>query len=166
MPSKALVVDANILIRAVLGKRVRGMIETYCDEVSFFIAETAYAEAEEHLSRLVIKRGEDPEKPLTVLRALRNLVELIGSDVYAEFEADSRERLASAILRTGPFWLAHWRFAVQSGRKTPTSSGVEWPHGPPTAFRSFYESEAYEREARGGIAAAFVGTSYSSSSYS
>jgi hypothetical protein len=28
MPSKALVVDANILVRAVLGKRVREVIET------------------------------------------------------------------------------------------------------------------------------------------
>jgi hypothetical protein len=29
MPGKALVVDANILVRAVLGKRVRKVIEAY-----------------------------------------------------------------------------------------------------------------------------------------
>jgi hypothetical protein len=60
MPSKVLIVDANILIRAVLGKRVREVIETYCEEVSFFVPEAAYAEAEEHLPTLVIKRGGDP----------------------------------------------------------------------------------------------------------
>jgi predicted nucleic acid-binding protein len=90
MPSKALVVDANILVRAVLGKRVREVIETYCEEVSFFVPESAYAEAEQHLPRLVIKRGGDPEKALAFLRALRQVVELIGSNVYGEFEDEAR----------------------------------------------------------------------------
>lgn len=45
MPSRALVVDANILVRAVLGRRVREVIETYA--VSFFVPEVAFAEAEE-----------------------------------------------------------------------------------------------------------------------
>jgi predicted nucleic acid-binding protein len=85
MTGKALVVDANILVRAVLGKRVRTVIETYCDSVSFFVPEAAYAEAEEHLPRLVNKRGGDPERALAFLRALRHLVELIGSDVYGEW---------------------------------------------------------------------------------
>ena len=85
MTGKALVVDANILVRAVLGKRVRTVIETYCDSVSFFVPEAAYAEAEEHLPRLVNERGGDPERALAFLRALRHLVELIGSDVYGEW---------------------------------------------------------------------------------
>ena len=93
MPGKALVVDANILVRAVLGKRVREVIETYCEEVSLFVPEAAYAEAEEHLPRPVIKHGGDPEKALAFLRALRHLVKLVGSDVYGEFEAEARERL-------------------------------------------------------------------------
>jgi len=71
MPGKALVVDANILVRAVLGKRVRDVIETYCEEVSFFIPEAAYAEAEEHLPRLAIKRGGDPETALAFLPRLK-----------------------------------------------------------------------------------------------
>ena len=94
MPSKALVVDANILVRAVLGKRVREVIETYGGDVSFFVPESAYAEAEEHLAELVIKRGGDPEKALALLRSLGRLMELIGSEVYGEFEAEARERLA------------------------------------------------------------------------
>lgn len=94
MPSKALVVDANILVRAVLGTRVRGVIETYAGEVSFFVPESAYAEAEEHVAELVTKRGGDPEKALSLLRALRRLVELIGTEVYGEFEVEARERLA------------------------------------------------------------------------
>ena len=62
MPSRALVVDANILVRAVLGRRVRELIETYTGKVSFFVPESAYAEAEEHLAALVIKRGGVQER--------------------------------------------------------------------------------------------------------
>jgi hypothetical protein len=35
MPRRALVVDANILVRAVLGKRVHEVIEAYAEDVSF-----------------------------------------------------------------------------------------------------------------------------------
>ena len=51
MPGKALVIDANILVRAVLGKRVREIIETYAEQASLFVPEVAYAEAEEQLPR-------------------------------------------------------------------------------------------------------------------
>jgi predicted nucleic acid-binding protein len=94
MPSKALVVDANILVRAVLGRRVREVIETHAGDVSFFVPESAYAEAEEHLATLVATRGGDPETAMKLLRSLGRMVELIGSEVYDEFEAEARERLA------------------------------------------------------------------------
>lgn len=94
MPDRALVLDANILIRAVLGNRVRTLIEAYAETVAFFVPETAYFEAEEHLAALVTKRGGDPEKALALLRSLAGLVDLIGADVYSVFEAEARNRLA------------------------------------------------------------------------
>jgi len=95
MPNKALVVDANILVRAVLGKRVREVIEAYAEDTSFFVPESAFAEAEEHLPALVAKRGGDPEKALSLLRSLRSLVVVIGSEVYGDMEVEARERLAT-----------------------------------------------------------------------
>lgn len=94
MPNSALVVDANILVRAVLGKRVRAVIEEFAESTSFFVPDAAYAEAEECLPSLVMKHGGDPEKALSLLRTLRNLMVPIGSDVYGEFEAEARRRLA------------------------------------------------------------------------
>jgi predicted nucleic acid-binding protein len=91
---KALVVDANILVRAVLGRRVREVIETHAEDVLWFVPESAYVEAEEHLAALVVKHGGDPEKALVLLRCLAHLMELIGSEVYGEFEVEARERLA------------------------------------------------------------------------
>jgi hypothetical protein len=75
MPGKALVIDANILVRAVLGKRARRVIETYADSVLFFVPDAAYTEAEENLPSLVLRRGGDPEKALTLLRSFGQRVE-------------------------------------------------------------------------------------------
>jgi hypothetical protein len=101
MAGKTLVPDANILVRAVLGNRVREVIEAHCEEVVFLVPETAYQEAEENLPALVIGRGGDPEKALALLRTLRHLVEPIGIEVYGEFEALARERTAGATRMTG-----------------------------------------------------------------
>lgn len=94
MPSKTLVVDANILVRAVLGRRYSFGVSFEHLAYTFFVPESAYAEAEEHVASLAIKRGGDPEKALAVLSSLGRLVELIGSEVYSEFEVEARERLA------------------------------------------------------------------------
>jgi predicted nucleic acid-binding protein len=135
MPGKALVVDANILVRAVLGRRVRELIEAHCETVSFFVPEVAYAEAEEHLPELAIKRGGDPEKWLALLRALGHLVELIGRDIYGEFEAEALERLgkrdpddwpilASALALCCPIWTEDTDF-FGCGVATWTSDRVQ-----------------------------------------
>jgi len=150
MPSRAVVIDANILVRAVLGKRVREVIERYAGQVTFFVPEVAYAEAEEHLPALVIKRDGDPEKALKFLRSMRGLVELIGSEVYGEFEGDARERIGGReIRRTGLYWPRHWRSDAPSGQKTPTSSGAEFPHGLPAASRCFCATLRNSRECIG-----------------
>lgn len=95
MPSRALVLDANILIRAVLGNRVRRMLETYSGRVTFFLPAEAYAEAVDHLEALVVRRGGDPAKAVSTLGAVARLVEIIGKEVYEAYEKEARERLGS-----------------------------------------------------------------------
>lgn len=57
MPRRRLVVDANILIRAVLGRRVRLLIADACDRVSFYVAEANYDEATHYLAELAPAGG-------------------------------------------------------------------------------------------------------------
>jgi PIN domain-containing protein len=47
MPNRALVLDANIPIRAVLGVRVRRILETFTGRASFFVSELALSEAQD-----------------------------------------------------------------------------------------------------------------------
>ena len=53
MSNKAIVLDANILIRAVLGKRVRALILGNADSVQFFAPDVAYADARKYLPALL-----------------------------------------------------------------------------------------------------------------
>jgi predicted nucleic acid-binding protein len=89
-----LVLDANILIRAVLGRRIREILEQYAPlGIRFLAPDVAYADAERYLPALLAKRGK-PEADLpAALRYLRNLVEPIESEIYQFHQEDARERL-------------------------------------------------------------------------
>ena len=57
MSGKAIVLDTNILIRAVLGKRVREIIVANAETVQFFAPDVANADARKYLPALLEKRG-------------------------------------------------------------------------------------------------------------
>ena len=127
--------DANILIRAVLGNRVRRILEYHADSVSFFVPESAYIEAEIHLVTLVTKRGGDPASALALLRTMAALVDFVSPDVYVGFEVEARRRLgardpddwpilASAIALGCPIWTEDTDF-FGCGVATWTSSSVK-----------------------------------------
>ena len=135
MASRAVILDANILIRAVLGNRVRRILEKYADRISFFIPESAYLEAEEHLAVLVTKRGGDPAKALALLRAMVALADLVSAALYGDYEAEARKRLgsrdpsdwpilASALALGCPIWTEDTDF-FGCGVATWTSNRVE-----------------------------------------
>jgi predicted nucleic acid-binding protein len=135
MSNRALVLDANILIRAVLGIRVRQILETYADSVSFFVPELALSEAQKHLATLVTRRGGDPAKALRLLDATVGLVDLVSPDLYGDHETEARKRLgtrdpddwpilASALALGCPIWTEDTDF-FGCGVATWTSNSVE-----------------------------------------
>ena len=89
-----IVLDANILIRAVLGKRVRQLLETYAVHgVRFYAPEVAYADAKRYLPALLSKLGKSDTDVPAALAYLESLVEPIGQDGYGFFEVEARQRL-------------------------------------------------------------------------
>jgi hypothetical protein len=54
---RMLVLDANILLRAVLGVRVRSLIETYSGDVPMFVPAHCVSEVREYLPSLCAKRN-------------------------------------------------------------------------------------------------------------
>lgn len=92
--AKLLVPDANILIRAVLGKRVRSILVQYGGRVSFVAPDAAFSEAEEHLPTILGKAGAPVAEGLKVLDAVGKVVESIGRETYSAFETAAKRRLA------------------------------------------------------------------------
>jgi len=86
MSRKAIVLDANILIRAVLGKRVRELILQNAATVKFFTADVAYSDARKYLPSILAKRGIHWDAPLALLSRLESIVQSVtpGCPVWTE----------------------------------------------------------------------------------
>ena len=94
MSNKAIVLDANILIRAVLGKRVREILIEHAATVKFFAPDVAYADARRHLPALLTKRGISSSAAINVLDGLEWIVQSIDIELYAGQQQQALQRIA------------------------------------------------------------------------
>lgn len=77
---KKLVVDANILIRAVFGERVYELLKKYGDAVEFYSPDRCIEEARKHLSRIAAQQKFPLELAETVLDQLtENLILVVDA---------------------------------------------------------------------------------------
>jgi len=91
---KKIVLDANILIRAVLGKKVRGILEQYSSTGQFFTPEVCYQDALKYLPPLFEKRNLPVQPALDVLEQLTCLIDIIDDSLYRLYEKEARQRIA------------------------------------------------------------------------
>jgi len=94
MSGKAIVLDANILIRAVLGKRVRELIFDNVETVKFFAPDVAYVDARKYLPALLKKRGVDSDAAMRVLDGLEGIVQPIELELYQGMQQQALQRIA------------------------------------------------------------------------
>ena len=95
MTNKAIVLDANILIRAVLGKRVLALILDNAATVKFFAPEVAYGDARKYLPALLEKRGVASSAALKMLDRLESIVQPIDSELYEGMHQKALQRIAA-----------------------------------------------------------------------
>jgi len=89
-----IVLDANILIRAILGRRVRELITTYASkDVRFLAPDLAFDDAGKYLPHFAKKRNKAQADLAASLDYLKILVEAVPADLYSTFEAEARQRL-------------------------------------------------------------------------
>jgi predicted nucleic acid-binding protein len=94
MNGKAIVLDANILIRAVLGTRVRELIHDNAATVKFFAPDVAYADARKYLPALLRKRGVEANAAMLVLDRLESIVRPIDAELYEGMQLQALQRIA------------------------------------------------------------------------
>ena len=138
-----IVLDANILVRAILGRRVRQLLETYAAKgVRFFSPDVAFRDAAKYLPQLLQKRGHAADGVTESFKYLRTLVERVTPELYAALEdrrppkiaRSGRKRLAGAGSRAGTIlfgldggcgllWHRHRSLDHESRRDFPRAVG-------------------------------------------
>ena len=94
MSKKTLVLDANILIRAVLGPRVRKLLMENAEAIKFFAPDSAYDEARKYLPALLQKRDLASKPAMVVLDLLVTLVEPMELELYENLKEAALKRIA------------------------------------------------------------------------
>lgn len=95
MKHKSIVVDANIVIRAVLGKKVFELIKKHAHHVKFYTPDVCFQDAQIYLPGLFEKRGRSPEIALQMLSTLIPLLQVIDESVYQSLEVSAKMRIGS-----------------------------------------------------------------------
>ena len=85
-PRRGLVLDANILMRAVLGRRVGELLERYEDSAAFYSPDICFDDARHYLSQVLDKRGLKVESALVILEEVSHLVVPVDRSLYGDYE--------------------------------------------------------------------------------
>ena len=96
MTARAIVLDANILVRAVLGARVSELLAAHASQATFLAPDTAFDEAREHLPALLAKRGKSAEAiqaALAKLDALAPVIVPVPAESYLPFKDRALARI-------------------------------------------------------------------------
>ena len=133
--ARALVLDANILLRAILGTRVRTLIERYAEQVMLLTPQSCVAETREYLPLLCVERRWDAAPALQLLDALLTGIHVVDNVSLVDVEEEAKRRIASrdpddwpvvalAIALNAPVWTEDRDF-FGAGVATWTTKNVE-----------------------------------------
>lgn len=95
MSSRYIILDANILVRAVLGKRVPALLDQYGGEITFLAPSLAFSEAARHIPTIALKRGNDPSDLLESLDRVRLTVGIVSENVTSPLKSSALARVGS-----------------------------------------------------------------------
>jgi predicted nucleic acid-binding protein len=90
---RGLILDANILMRAVFGKCVLHLLEKYEDEARFYTPDVCFHDAERYIPLVSKDRGFDFDLGLAVLHQVGRIVERVDRSLYEEHENAARGRI-------------------------------------------------------------------------
>jgi predicted nucleic acid-binding protein len=132
---RGLVLDANILMRAVLGRRVGELLERYEDSATFYSPDICFDDARHYLSQVLERRGLNVESGLVILEEAGQLVVPVDRSLYGDYERLARERIelrdpddwpvvAVALMLNLPIWTED-RDLFGSGIATWTTDRIE-----------------------------------------
>jgi len=97
MPARPIVLDANILIRFVLGEKVPALLAAHAATIDFLAPDTAFEEARKHLPTILLARGDDGTGEAAAMDELEAVTTIV-----TPVPASSNDRMrAPALARIG-----------------------------------------------------------------
>lgn len=132
---KPLVLDANILLRAVFGVKVLAILESHEDVAAFYSPDVCFEDARKYIPDIAARRNFDPAVGLALLDQIARIVEIVDRSLYEDFEELALARISSrdpedwpvvatALMLAAPIWTEDQDF-FGSGVATWTSNRIE-----------------------------------------
>ena len=97
MTPRTIVLDANVPMRAVLGRRVAELLQAFAPQVTFLVPDVAFDDVREHLAAVLTKRGE-----LAALRQAQHKLAALHTAVQAVDPVEYQAKKPTALARIGP----------------------------------------------------------------
>lgn len=91
--SRRIVLDANILVRAVLGVKVGSLLNKYAESIDFCAPTVAFADASEHLPAIMEKRGIGTDDLSASIEAVRLLISEVPHGVTDAVRDEALRRI-------------------------------------------------------------------------
>lgn len=112
---KGIVLDANVLLSAVFGRRIRQLLDMYEERVAFYSPTSCLQETRKYIPSIAERRGINANQALEMLESVCAMIEFVDADLYRELENDAHERIdsrdpndwpvvATALMLNLPIW--------------------------------------------------------------
>jgi predicted nucleic acid-binding protein len=135
LTKRGVVLDANILVRGVLGVRVPGLFSQHQPRIAFLAPPLAFEESAKHLGNIAQKRGDKPARFQNYLADLREFVTQLSPETISPFRGEALARIggrdpddwpvvAAALASDCPIWTEDHDF-FGCGIPTWTTATIE-----------------------------------------
>ncbi|STX81583.1 Predicted nucleotide-binding protein [Legionella busanensis] len=102
MSLKSIVLDANILIRSVLGEAVRNIIIQYHEKIDFFVPDVCLMDAVKYIPQIFEKRNMPSKPAMALLEKLKTLFNIVDKEIYMQYSHDAKERMKARDINDWP----------------------------------------------------------------
>ena len=112
--SRPLVIDANVLMNVVFGKRARQILRSSVASTSYYTPDQCIADARKHVPVVAAIKQVDSKQAIAALEDFLGIIQIVDAAFLADHEASARARLprdpddwpiaAAALALECPIW--------------------------------------------------------------
>lgn len=102
MSLKSIVIDANIVIRAILGERVRNLIIQHYKAVDFFVPDVCLDDTRKYIPQVFEKRKMPSQPAMELLEKFATILNVVEPEIYSQYIDEAKERMKDRDLDDWP----------------------------------------------------------------